>query len=198
LLKQIRRLQLHPHFNIDAIHVATDENGLLPPTEEENLACAVEIARDIYSKHGVAIGRVRHWFIRAEDAMGFDVVEDKCDADELVGTYSFGGSAADVFFVQQYDAGAGRAPAKAEGVVIELAETDFPFTGRTLAHELGHLIGGLGDNEILIEGPNGLPMPDRTNLMTQYKYANPMPGGTDLTDAQRAAVHEYDHMHSAC
>jgi hypothetical protein len=156
LLTQMKRLH-QPHFHLNLIRVGTGSNGLLPAVDEQNLDCAVHITRRIYAAVGIGIGRVERWWMVPEsDNTGYDVINDDCEAADLVDEYTVPNDGVDCFFVPSYvDKTAGLCPAFADGVVVESRENTFVGTARTMAHELGHLFG-LGHE-------NDAPM----NLMAQ-------------------------------
>lgn len=187
LLTQMKRLQ-QTHFHLDCVRVGTDSSDLLAPVDEQNLDCAVQMARDIYGAAGIGIGRYdRWWLIAMADGTGYDVIDDDCEASDLVDEYDAPGGGVDVFFVQAYAGSTvGLTPAKGDGVVVESRETDFLGTARTFSHELGHFFS-LGHE-------NGSP----NNLMCQTTFANPMPGSTQLNSGQISDVKDADEMVGAC
>lgn len=184
---QMRRLR-QKHFHLDLVRVGTDAAGLLPAVDEENLDCAVQMAREIFGAVGVGIGRVnRSWIIPLSDNTGYDVIDDDCEAVDLVDEYSAPGGGIDVFLVQAWVGSVfGVTPAKPDGVVVESRENDFLGTARTFAHELGHFFD-LGHKN---DTPN--------NLMCQTGSANPMPGSTQLNSDQIGTIKDADGMRSAC
>lgn len=187
LLTQVKRLK-QKHFNLDCVRVGTDATNLLPAVDEENLDCAVQMARDIYGAVGIGIGRyLRWWMIPLSDNTGYEVIDDDSEASDLVDEYNAPGGGVDVFFVQAYAGSTvGIHPAKGDGVVVESRENDFLGTARTFSHELGHYFSLGHEND----KPN--------NLMCQTKYANPMPGSTQLTSGQVSDVRDEDDMRDAC
>jgi hypothetical protein len=187
VLTQVKRLQ-QTHFHLDCVRVGTDSSNLLAPVDEQNLDCAVQMARDIYGAVGVGIGRYnRWWLIALSDNTGYDVIDDDCEASDLVDEYDAPGGGVDIFFVQAY-AGTtvGLYPAKGDGVVVESRENDFLGTARTFSHELGHYFG-LGHQ-------NGSP----NNLMCQTSQANPMPASVQLSGGQVGDVKDHDDTVGAC
>jgi hypothetical protein len=146
------------------------------------------MARDIYGAAGVGIGRYnRWWLIALSDNTGYDVIDDDCEASDLVDEYNAPGGGIDVFFVQAYAGSTvGLYPAKGDGVVVESRENNFLGTARTFSHELGHYFG-LGHQ-------NGSP----NNLMCQTSSANPMPGSTQLGSGQVSDVKDHDDTVGAC
>ena len=187
VLTQIKRLQ-QTHFHLDCIRVGTDANNLLAAVDEQNLDCAVQWARDIYGAAGIGIGRYNRWFfIPLSDNTGFDVIDDDCEASDLVDEFDANGGGVDVFLAMAYAGGTvGLFPAKGDGVVVESRETNFLGTARTFSHELGHYFG-LGHE-------NGSP----NNLMCQTKFANAMPASVQLSSGQISDVKDHDDMHGAC
>jgi hypothetical protein len=187
LRTQLDRLSKR-HFYLDCVRVGTDANNLLSAVDEENLDCAVQMARDIFAAVGVGIGRYnRWWFIRISDSTGYEAIADDCEASDLVAEYTARGGGLDVFFVRTYVGSTlGLCPAKGDGVVVESRETDFLGTARTFSHELGHLFG-LGHRN------------DRSNnLMCQTRRALPMPRSVKLTSGQANEIKDYDAIRRPC
>ena len=76
------------HFALNVIRVGTDAAGLLSPAQEQNLDCAIQVTRDIFSAAGIGIGRVERWWnIPLSDNTGFEVIDDNDEAEELVETF---------------------------------------------------------------------------------------------------------------
>lgn len=187
LLTQVKRLQ-KTHCHLDCVRVGTDANNLLAAVDEQNLDCAVQMARDIYGAAGVGIGRYnRWWLIPLSDNTGYEVIDDDCEASDLVDEYNAPGGGIDIFFVQAYAGSTvGLYPAKGDGVVVESRENNFLGTARTFSHELGHFFGLGHEND----KPN--------NLMCQSGSANPMPGSTQLNSGQVSDVKDHDDTVGAC
>jgi hypothetical protein len=185
LLTQMKRLG-QTHFHLNIIRVGTDGNGFLVAVDEENVDSAVQITRDIYAAEGIGIGRVdRWWMIPLSDNTGYDVIDDDCEAEDLVDDYGVHRGGIDCFVVPVYVGGtAGIYPD--DGVVVESRENDFPGTARTMAHELGHYFS-LGHE-------NGSP----GNLMCQSRFANPMPNSVNLNSDQLDDVKDSDAMRGGC
>jgi hypothetical protein len=187
VLTQVKRLKL-PHFPLDLVRVGTNGAGLLADVDEQNIDCAVQIARDIYAAAGIGIGKVDRWYgIPLADNTGYDVIDDDGEAEDLVDDYDAPGAGIDVFFVIDWAGDTiGITPAKPDGVAVELRETDFLGTARTLAHELGHYFDLGHEND------------DPTNLMCQTSKANPMPGSTVLNSDQIDEIKDADEMQPPC
>jgi hypothetical protein len=175
----MQRLRLN-QFALNVIRVGTDAAGLLSPAQEENLDCAIQVTRDIFSAAGIGIGRVeRWWLIPLSDNTGFDVIDDDDEAEELVESFTVPHGGVDVFFVPVYVGGtAGLTPSKGDGVVVESRLDDFLGTGRTMAHELGHFFGLGHEND------------DPTNLMCQSDPALDLPLGAHLNPDQVEEIME--------
>jgi hypothetical protein len=179
LATQIQRLGLK-QFALNVIRVGTDPKGLLSPAQEENLDCAIQVTRDIFSAAGIGIGRVeRWWLIPLSDNTGFEVIDDNDEAEELVESFTVPHGGVDVFFVKEYVGGtAGLFPWKGDGIVVESRLDDFLGTGRTMAHELGHFFGLGHEND------------DPTNLMCQSDPALKLPLGAHLNPDQVEEIME--------
>jgi|GEM_PF-2899287 hypothetical protein len=171
----MQRLKL-PHFHLNGVRVGTDASDLMEPSDEQNLDCAVQLCRDIFAAAGIGVGRFeRNWWIPLSDNTGFDILDDKCEAEDLVDEYTVPNDGVDVFFVDVFvdpdTAGIlGYFPKNGDGVVVESRSSTFLGTARTMAHELGHLLGGLGDNDVEVGGN-----PDPTNLLSQTQFAATQP-----------------------
>lgn len=188
LLEQIKRLK-QKHFHLDVIRVGTGPSGLLSPTDEQNLDCAVQMAREIYAAIGVGIGRVdRWWLIPLSDNTGYDVIDSDSEAEDMIDEYDAPGGGIDVFLVQAWAGDTvGTTPSKGDGVAVESRETDFLGTARTFSHELGHYFGLGHEND----KPN--------NLMCQTKNANKAPrSNLQLNSDQANEIKDSDDMHPAC
>lgn len=187
VLTQVKRLQ-QKHYHLDCVRVGTGSNDLLAGVDEQNLDCAVQMARDIYGAAGIGIGRYdRWWLISLADNTGYEVIDDDCEASDLVDEYDAPGGGVDVFFVQAYAGSTvGLHPWKGDGVVVESRENDFLGTARTFAHELGHYFGLGHEND----KPN--------NLMCQTSKANPMPASTQLGSGQVSSVKGHDDVVGPC
>src|SRR5215475_13518817 len=102
VLKQMKRLK-QKHFHLDVIRVGTDSNGLLSPKDEQNLDCAVQMAREIYGAIGLGIGRVNRWWrIPLSDNTGHDVIDNGGEAADLINDFDAPGDGIDVFLVQSW------------------------------------------------------------------------------------------------
>lgn len=188
VLTQVKRVQ-QTHFALDVVRVGTSPGGLLPAVDEQNLDCAVQIARDIYGAIGVGIGKLnRWWMIPLADNTGYDVIDDDSEAEDMIDEYDAPGGGIDVFLVLSWDGDiVGTTPSKSDGVAVESRENDFLGTGRTFSHELGHFFGLGHEND------------DPTNLMCQTKIAGVMmPGSTLLNAEQITEIKDADDMQSPC
>ena len=188
VLTQAKRLQ-KVHFPLDLIRVGTGASGLLPDVDEQNLDCAVQIARDIFGAIGIGIGRVdRWWMIPLADTTGFDVIDDEGEAADLIDEYSAPGAGIDAFMVLAWMGDiVGTTPDKGDGVAFVSREQDFLGTARTFSHELGHYFGLGHEND------------DPTNLMCQSSQPGVMfPGSTQLNADQVSEIEGADEMQSPC
>jgi hypothetical protein len=146
LRKQAKLVQ-RPHFNLHIVRVGTNDQGRFPqPVHEQQVDCAVQLARNIYAEIAVGIAKVdRWWCIPLSDATGYDVIDDDCEADELIDAYDLPEDGIIVFFVPAWQytdpdsRTVGRTDGDDDGSVVLLQENNFVGTGRALAHELGHM-----------------------------------------------------------
>jgi hypothetical protein len=149
LLTQMKRIQ-QPYFNLNAIRVGTDiiSESFVNPGDEQNVDCAVQLAREIFAARGIGIGRFeRGWHVPLQWLTGYEVIDDDCVAEDLVDQYTVPNDGIDAFFVLLYDDSdtkgdqVGVHPDGGDGIVVESRRKTFVGTGRTLAHELGHFFG---------------------------------------------------------
>jgi len=185
---QLQRVQQR-HFSLDLIRVGTFASGFLPSVDEQNLDCAVQLTRDIFGAAGFGIGRVdRGWIVPLAANTGYDVIDDDCEASDLIDEYSAPGGGIDVFFVLAWAGStAGTTPWKGDGVGVESREDDFLGTARTFAHELGHHFGLGHEND------------DPNNLMCQSSEPGVvMPGSTQLNADQVDEIDDADELRSPC
>jgi hypothetical protein len=156
---------------------------VLDPADEENLDCAVHIARDIFGAVGIGIGRYdRWWMIPLSKNTGYEVL-DECEASDLVDEYTAKGGGIDVFLVQAFSYKVvGTHPWKGDGVVVASRDQDFVGTARTFCHELGHYFG-LGHEDA------------KDNLMCQSDDAKEGPfAAVRLRRGQVKEIKEHDEM----
>ena len=79
------------------------------------------------------------------DGTGYDVIDDDCEADELIDAYDLPADGFKVFFVTAWPCSSsssctvGRTDGDGDGSVV-LLQTDWVATGRAFAHELGHVL----------------------------------------------------------
>ncbi len=201
LLTQMQRLK-QTHFHLNIIRVGTDANDLMEADDEQNLDCAVQLTRDIYAAVGIGIGRVeRWWMIPLADNTGFEVIDDECEAEELVDAYGVHKGGVDCFFVRVIMNSLGFIgvyPGGSDGIVVEAREESFDGTARTMAHELGHFLGlDTGGTD-----GNGHQNNTPTNLMAQTKIPQgagiSLLAATQLNSAQVATLKGHDLMKKAC
>jgi hypothetical protein len=146
VLTQVKRIQ-HPHFNLNLVRVGVNpQDLLLEPEEEECIDCAVQLARDIYAQIGVGIGKVDRWYYIPYGSK-YDVIDDDCEADELIDAYDLPADGIKVFFVTAWLGGGtvGRTDGDQDGSVVLVRshwwDNTFVATARALAHEMGHMFG---------------------------------------------------------
>jgi hypothetical protein len=187
------RLVRKPHFNLNIVRVGTTDQGLFPQSvHEEEVDAAVHLARRVYAGIGVGIGKVkRWWYIPTSDGTGYDVIDDDCEADELIDAYDLPDDGIKVFFVTAWPCSnpnsctVGRTDGDGDGSVVYLQPGDFVGTGRALAHEIGHMFGFDHEND------------DGNNLMCQGGTAKNLLGITDDNDLIPDTTGFYDWQAAA-
>jgi hypothetical protein len=184
LLTQVKRLR-QPHFNLNLVRVGVNPSDLLlEPREEENVDCAVQLTRDIYAQIGVGIGRVDRWWYIPYGTQ-YDVIDDDCEANELIDAYDLPDDGIKVFFVTAWygDGSVGLTDFDQDGSVVLLrshyGDDTYVATARALAHEMGHMFG--------LDHQNDHP----SNLMCQGGHAKK---GLGIGDGQMIpdTTHFYD------
>jgi hypothetical protein len=164
LLTQVKRVQ-QPYFNLNLVRVGVDPvDHMLAPEDEECIDCAVQLTREIYSQIGVGVGKVDRWFYVPYGTQ-YDVIDDDCEATELIDAYDLPGDGIKVFFVLLWLGGStvGITDGDRDGSAVWLRtlwyDDTFVATARSLAHELGHMFGLGHQND------------DPANLMCQGGHA---------------------------
>jgi hypothetical protein len=204
------KLVRQPHFNLHVVRVGTNDNGVFPQVaDEEEVDAAVQLARRIYAEINVGIGRVhRNWVIPLSWGTGYDVIDDDCEAAELIDAYDLPPDGIKVFFVTAWPCGIPGWPAgipkfwtcsvgltdwDCDGSVVYLQGGDQAViqrangvgrncvgTGRALAHEIGHVFGFGHEND------------DGNNLMCQGGTAMKLLGINNADDMIPATTGFYD------
>ena len=183
VLEQVRRIQ-QPYFNLYLVRVGVNPGDLfLEPEEEENVDCAVQLTRDIYAQIGVGIGRVDRWWYIPYGSK-YDVIDDDCEADELIDAYDLPDDGIKVFFVTAWLGNTvGRTDGDKDGSAVLLRSrgpgSTFILAARTLAHEMGHMFGLGHQND------------DASNLMCQGGHVTEL-SNLKTADFIPAATHFYD------
>ena len=200
LLTQMKRLQ-QKHFHLNVIRVgASSFDGLLNAVDEQNLDCAVQLTRDIYAAAGIGIGRVERWWMIQNTA--YDVLEDDCEAEDLIDDYTVPNDGVDCFLVWTFvSLTVGVTFDDSDGVVVESRENTFLGTARTMAHELGHFFGLKSGGTDGVGHLNNTP----SNLMCQSKLANKIssgevaiPGSTQFNFMQLVFIKSHVAMKEPC
>jgi hypothetical protein len=197
------KLVRQPHFNLHLIRVGTNDQGDYPQANEDEVDAAVQLARRVFAEINVGIGRVkRWWYVALSEGTGYEVIDDDCEADDLIDAYDLPSDGIKVYFVLAWlpcfppglppvpgstGCTVGRTDGDKDGSVVLLQPSaNFVATGRTLAHELGHVLGfghENGDpNNLMCQGgtaKNGLGITNDDNLI---------PATTGFYDWQVAAL----------
>lgn len=179
LRRQIELLQTR-YINLDVIRVGGDVFSAL---EQQEVDIAVQIARELYDRVDIGIGRVLAWHIKAANAGSYMSLDSECEAIDLIDEYTAGGGGIDCFFVRAITYGpGGGTPEKGDGLVMMLLGSW--GSGIGLAHELGHYLGvdyHLGNREFLMVGGGlGFPKPPyrwRPEELAIVKGSESMHGG---------------------
>jgi hypothetical protein len=191
------RLVRQPHINLHVVRVGTTDNGVFPQAAaEEEVDAAVQLARRVFAEVNVGIGRVhRNWVIPLSWGTGYDVIDDDCEADELIDAYDLPPDGIKIFFVTAWPCGipgwpsglpkfwtctVGRTDGDGDGSVVYLQPGNCVGTGRSLAHEIGHVFGFDHEND------------DGNNLMCQGGTAKSLLGITDDDNLIPATTGFYD------
>lgn len=158
LWRQIELLKTR-YMNLDVIRVGGDDFTTL---EKQEIDIAVQIARELYERDDIGIGRVLKSQITVADAGSYMSIDSACEAIDLIDDWDAPGNGIDCFFVRSITFGAGGAyDTKGDGLIVAL-RGDWA-SGIGLAHELGHFLGvheHQSDNEyLLVGGGNGFPKP---------------------------------------
>jgi hypothetical protein len=204
LLNHLKLLKgRHIHLNI--IHVGSN---LFTPANNDDIADAIQIARERYAQINLGIGRIRYYDIDSTVARGREVINSDAEAITLTREWTVPNNAFDVFIVLRYDAfvyipprprehtgiwkpvdTVGRSATKGPcnknsscvmtGSVVCL---EIPgLTGDILAHEVGHYLGLSHDED------------NSNNLM----YPS-VPNGGTLTADQGSKMMKHCFTMGAC
>jgi hypothetical protein len=141
---------------------------LFGDADESNIVAAIEETRAIFATVDVGIGRVMRYSLSVAEAGDAARIGSDDEADALVKSRGFPGTAIDVFLVRSYlGATVGRSPQRgpckgagaASGGLVLAIEHVASITGNVLAHELGHYLGlwheGDVGNLMFKDVPNG-------------------------------------------
>jgi hypothetical protein len=189
VLRQAQLLQ-QPHFNLHVVRVGVDDTGFYTLSHfERQVDAAVQLARNIYGEINVGIGRVhRAWVVPLSDGTGFEFINPTGEANDLIDAYELPPDGIKVFFVTGWGPGGtvGHTDGDDDGCAVLLQKDDFVGTGRSLAHEIGHVMGFGHENS------------DPTNVMCQSGTAktglgitsdnNLIPATTGFNDNQTVAL----------
>jgi hypothetical protein len=149
LSQQIERLH-QPHFHFNVILVGADA---FSTSEIKDVNRAVFDTREIYSKAGVSVGRVKWFAIPVSSAAGHEDIASDDEAVALTNSWSVHNNGLDVFVIRN---GWSEDGAERAGLSDHLASCDKDaddsmsgsvvsvggmLTGSTMAHEMGHDFG---------------------------------------------------------
>jgi hypothetical protein len=180
LRRQLELLKTR-YINLDVIRVGGDDFSAL---EHQEVDIAVQIARELYQRDDIGIGRVLAWHIKAAKAGSYMSLDSDCEAIDLIDEYTAGGGGIDCFFVRAITYGSGGStPEKGDGLVVDLL--GHVGSGISLAHELGHYLGVLHH------------MPYREYLMVGDGAGFPKPPYR-WTPGELALVKGSESMHGGC
>ena len=177
-LKRQTELLRGRHVHLDVILVGP---AAFSGTERQEIDVAIHMARAIWARHGLGIGRIHRSFIPDEDVGVFASIDTECEVSDLIDEWEAHGGGIDVFFVHDLDMGlAGATPTKdAGGLLVEIQGN--ASSGLALAHELGHYFG--------LEH-----VETKTNLMVKAALEPPY----DLDGDQKGVVFDHDSILGGC
>jgi len=147
--QQIERLH-QPHFHFNVILVGADA---FSTTEIKDVNRAVFDTREIYSKAGVAVGRVKWFAIPVSSAGGHEDIASDDEAVALTGSWTVHNNGLDVFVIRNgwFEDGDERAGLSDQGASCDkdadgsmsgsVVSVGGILTGSTMAHEMGHDFG---------------------------------------------------------
>jgi hypothetical protein len=147
LRTQMSRLDAQ-HFHLAIILVGFEEDGsslFWDATKEATVDAAVHVARDIYARAGFGIGRITRWRAAPNATptphnMLLLEIWGGSSGVGLVEKHNVDRSVINAFIVPDMDEGlAGHNPHGEHGVIVKYNRSASAM-GRTLAHELGHIL----------------------------------------------------------
>ncbi len=139
-----------PHLHLNLIRVGSDN---FTDKHAETIDKALYKMRGIYARVGIGIGRVIHPLILISEAMGHDIIDEHCEAHELVDEWLTDNDGHDVFLVLSSwlddglivrgvsdvsnDGCDKHGKDDMSGSVVSLTG----IVGFVMAHEVGHFLG---------------------------------------------------------
>ncbi|MFN0182047.1 MAG: hypothetical protein ACKVZ0_24855 [Gemmatimonadales bacterium] len=175
LRRQIQLLKTR-FINLDVIRVGGD---VFTAAEQQEVDIAVQVARELYQRVDIGIGRVLAWHIKASDAGSYMSLDSRCETIDLIDEWTAPGGGIDCFFVRSLTYGpGGGTPEKGDGLVVVLLQT--MYSGVALAHELGHYLGvdyHLGNRKFLMASSPVPPYRWRPEELDIVRNSESMRGG---------------------
>jgi hypothetical protein len=187
LLRQLQLLK-NRYFNLNIIRTGFT----VTPGAEREIDSAIQTTRNIYAAVNLGIGRILHYDISRDDAIGRDIITSDAEATLLTYEWTISNNSIDVFIVfmgwpsttdsrlttlglsavdgpcSKY----GRSGSMSGTVVSINVGSTGPSTGQLLAHELGHYLG----------------LPHVCNLASDPSASNPCLTGTCKPEHQSSLM----------
>jgi hypothetical protein len=194
------------HFHLAVVLVGFEEDGtstFWDGTKEANVDAAIQVTRDMYARAGFGIGRITRWRAAPNATpTPHNMLEleiwGASSGVSLVEKHNVDSTVINAFIVPDMDEGlAGHNPHGEHGVIVKY-KGSAPAMGRTLAHEIGHiLISSIGwVEEAGIADPGFLDHNDDPNNLMQSGGQ-----GFELSQWQRHNIRTngaHDFLKQAC
>lgn len=100
-LRQRMQLLQGEYYNLNVITVGWDNFTSNPTIGEmyDRADYAIYRSHEIYAQRSIGVGRVRYWYITAEEADGLDTLDNDAELDQLAAQWSVNNDGLDVFIV---------------------------------------------------------------------------------------------------